>query len=294
MGLEGQGREGREADGVDVGAGAGHDELRDGAVRELRGAAREEGGRRRDLLLQGAVVAVLLALLADDGADDGDQGRLVAAVGGEDGLRGGQHAEDDVGEGLGEGDGIVEGGDGEVVLAGLDGGLVCVGEDTVCREDMELFLLGRMSVEVAQGGRREAYIDDGRESLNRVAVVASLVAGNAGCDVVEELREVCDFEELVGGNELESLDTIGLQAGRWSAVWSGSAGELEDLLQGCRVEVGKAIGQWVREGCGSSNTGRRQKEVESRRTHGDGLRDECKILLQADGTMEKRKINWGT
>ncbi len=92
--------------------------------------------------MQSAVVAGLLAFLADDGAEDGDEGDFVAAVRSEDGLGEGEDAEDDVGEGLGEGDGFVEVADWEGEFAGLDGFGFCIGEGAVGGEDVDLFLLG--------------------------------------------------------------------------------------------------------------------------------------------------------
>lgn len=58
----------------------------------------------------------MLGLLAEDGADDGDDARVV--VGGEEALGGAEGAEDDVGEGGGEGDGGVEVIVGVLVAAG--------------------------------------------------------------------------------------------------------------------------------------------------------------------------------
>ena len=73
----------------------------------------------------------MFAFLGEDGAEEGDQGTLVVGVGGENGLGFRERAEDDVGEGLGEGDGLEEGADGELVLAGFDGGVVGGCEDAV-------------------------------------------------------------------------------------------------------------------------------------------------------------------
>ena len=120
MARDGQGLEDGQADDADVGAGAGDDEaLVQGREGELPGAGRQEGQRARDLAEHGAVEALLLALLAEDGGDGADDAR-VAVTGGEelDILEG---AEDDVGEGGCKGNGLLERRDWEVILAGLDG-----------------------------------------------------------------------------------------------------------------------------------------------------------------------------
>jgi hypothetical protein len=58
--------------------------------------------------LQEAVVAVLLTLLGNDGSDDWHERRFIAAIGEENALRDWKNAQDNVGESLGQGDGIVE------------------------------------------------------------------------------------------------------------------------------------------------------------------------------------------
>ncbi len=71
-------------------------------------AACQERGRGRRLLLGVAIEAGLLAFLGENGAEEGDQAGLIAGVGGEQGLRYGERAENDVGEGLSEGYGLRE------------------------------------------------------------------------------------------------------------------------------------------------------------------------------------------
>jgi hypothetical protein len=56
-----------------------------------------------------------------------------------------QNAKYNVRECLCKGDRIIEIGDREVVLGGLDCGGLCVGEDTIGGEGMELFLLLKVS-----------------------------------------------------------------------------------------------------------------------------------------------------
>jgi len=105
--------------------------------------------------LQIAVVPDLLAFLTDDRADDGNESGFVAAVAGEETLGYGEDAEDDFGEGFGQGDGVVEVVDGEIVLAGLDGGVLGVSEDAVGGEDVDLFLLGDCQLFVRGLGEME-------------------------------------------------------------------------------------------------------------------------------------------
>ena len=71
-GLDGQGREWSESDDIDVWAGAWHDEIREGSVGELGSAASQERCGRGDFLLQSPVETILLALLANDRANNGD------------------------------------------------------------------------------------------------------------------------------------------------------------------------------------------------------------------------------
>jgi len=96
---------------------------------------------RSDLLLEIAVVANLLAFLANDGANNGNECCFVAAVGSKKTLGDWEDTEDNFGEGFGQCDGIVEVIYWEGVLAGLDGGVFCGGEDAVGGQDVDLFLL---------------------------------------------------------------------------------------------------------------------------------------------------------
>lgn len=80
------------------------------------GNVHREGGLWRDALQEQAVVAILLALLADDGGDE--PGRVGGAVVCEEDVGVLQRAENDGSESLGQEDGIIEGRDGELVLAG--------------------------------------------------------------------------------------------------------------------------------------------------------------------------------
>lgn len=83
----------------------------------------------------------MFAFLGQDGADQGDQRALVTTVGGEDGLSFRERSENDVGKGLGEGDGFEESGDWELVLAGLDGGVIGVHENAIHAQGMDFLLL---------------------------------------------------------------------------------------------------------------------------------------------------------
>jgi hypothetical protein len=101
----------------------------------------------------------------------------------------GEDAEDEGGEGLGEGEGGGEVGDGEGVLAGLDGGAFCVGEDAVGGEDVDLFLLVESQdilFHLCGIEERGTYVLDSCDGLNNVisirtqAVVARDVVGDIG------------------------------------------------------------------------------------------------------------------
>ena len=126
-------------------ARARHDEHLNGGESKARRSTRQERRRRRSLFLREAIEAILLAFLGQDGADQCDQRALVTRVGGEDGLGFGERSENDVGEGLGEGDGLSEGGHGELVLAGFDRGLVGIHEDAVNTQGMQFLLLWERS-----------------------------------------------------------------------------------------------------------------------------------------------------
>lgn len=107
-------------DGDVLGATAGDDEGLEGSEGEGRGTGCEEGGGAGEFVaLREAVEAILFSLLADHGAEEGDEAEGFCAAG-EGGLCEGERGKDDVGEGLSEGDGVVEGGDWEFVLAGCD------------------------------------------------------------------------------------------------------------------------------------------------------------------------------
>jgi hypothetical protein len=82
----------------------------------------------------------LFAFLADDGCDA--TGEAIVTVLSEDLDHVLQGAEDDVGEGCGESDGIIDVGGRELVLAGEDGGLAEVFEAFLGVDCVELFLLG--------------------------------------------------------------------------------------------------------------------------------------------------------
>lgn len=61
----------------------------------------------------------------------------------------------------------------------------------------------------------DTYSNDSAQGIERL--FATLVSRNSRGDVVDQLREVSDFEEFVSGNELESLDAGSLQA-RWESA----------------------------------------------------------------------------
>jgi hypothetical protein len=59
--------------------------------------------------------------------------------------------------------------------------------------------------------KKGAYVNDSGQSIDNVDFVLNLVTWDIVGDVGEKLAKVCDFEDLVCGDELESLHTIWLQ-----------------------------------------------------------------------------------
>jgi len=204
---DGERLEDLEADGGEVGAGTRYYEALEGGECELAGGGGEEGEGGGLFVEESAVVAVLFAFLADDRGHAADEAAV--AVGSEE--RGDvlQGAEDDVGEGGGQGDGFLEVGDGEVVLAGLDDGVGSeeVLEGAVGVEGVEFFL--RLD-------GREGFED---EVTFFVVVDLKLVVFPAR-DVGDEFGEERYFEELVEGDESQTREGIGGGRGRGRfSVW---------------------------------------------------------------------------
>ena len=229
-----QGLEGGHALRHEIDAGAaGLNHVLQERKRELRALGRQERRCAGHLLLHAAEIPVLLRLLRDDRAEEVDQGQLVAAVGGEHGHGLGEDADDDVSEGVGEGDGGEEVGDGELVGARCDGGGTGRLQDAIGAEIVQ-FLLVLDGLD---------HVDDVvAVVLGAVDVVAVDVVG----DVVEERAEVGDFEGLVQRDQLHGCDRGGGELGRERAARETAAGE---LLDGC--ELGGA-GVWVAISLGSS------------------------------------------
>ena len=127
--------------------------------------------------------------MGDDGAEEGNEGAFVAAISAESGLGFGERAENYVGEGLGEGDGIEEGSDGEYVFARRNWSFARVLEYAIDASGVKLLLLWFLS-EMGRGERREkTYVYDCSERVNHIRVVqrsqgsgiiASHVVGDIG------------------------------------------------------------------------------------------------------------------
>ena len=155
--------------------------------------------------------------MGDDGAEEGNEGAFVAAVSAESGLGFGERAEDYIGEGLSESDGIEEGGDGEHVFARRDWGFARVHENAINASGMKLLLLWPVSTTGRDECRKRTYIYDSSERVNHVRVVersqgGGIVASHVVCDIGKQRGEECDFEDLIESNELQSSDTGGFQA----------------------------------------------------------------------------------
>jgi len=169
----------------------------------------------------------LFSFLGEDGADEGHEGGFVASIGGEGDLGFGECAEDYVGEGLGEGDGLGEVGDGKLVFARRDGGLAAGHEDAVYARCVKFFLLGRGLARMEGMRKREGcatYIYHCGKRFEHVCVVqrcesCGIVAGHVVCDIGDQLSEVCDFEDLVQCEELERRYTRALQACWERRIW---------------------------------------------------------------------------
>lgn len=224
--------------------------MRYGSESELRTRGSEERCSAGDLLLEEAVETVLLALLCNDGAEDLDQGSLLTSILGPDGLCQWEDSENDVGEGLSKSNGIVKGGDWEVVLAWLDRGCLCIGEDGVSAICVDL-LLG----------------NDSSQGVLDVIGVSILISSNTRCDVGKQFSEESRLKELVGSNDLQCLDTRGLDRCGKSTVGQSTSCKLVDCLERSGVEIREAISEREREWCCSSKLGSCRCESNGRETH---------------------------
>ena len=188
--------------------------------------------------------------MGDDGAEEGNEGAFVAGVGTEGGLGFGERAEDYVGEGLGEGDGVDEGGDGEDVFARHDWGLARVLKNAVDASGMKLLLLWSVSALGRDECVERTYVNDGSERVNHVRVVqrsygGGIIASHVVGDIGKERGEVCSFEYLIESNELQSGDTGAFQACGKSAIRECALSERLDLSKLGRTRIRESI--WERE-----------------------------------------------
>lgn len=233
VGDDGQRLEDREVDGVGVGARVGDDkvlvESREG---ELSGTSSEERKSGWDLAQDLSVVAVLLTLLANDGADTVDQTSITVDT--EAMLDILEGTEDDVGEGGGKGNGILEVVDREAVLAGLNGAGVEVGQSIVGVQCVELLL----SLNCCQG----------RQNLGNATSFAwdvpALIAWDVVGDVGNQFGEEGDLSELVEGDETEGDESVGGDGWRWWTVGKRAVGGSLDASELGRAGIGEAIVQW--------------------------------------------------
>ena len=133
-------------------------------------------------------------------------------------------AEDDVGEGGGQGDGVFKFGDGEVVLAGLDDG---VGSEEVLEcavgvEGVEFFL----GLDGSEGFQDEIAF----------FVVVDVIMFDLVSDVGDQFGEECYFEELVEGDESQTCE--GICAGRGRGRFSVGKTAMSYDFDGCDVAGG--------------------------------------------------------
>ena len=155
-------------------------------------AACQEGCCRGFLLLHEAVEAILLGLVADDGAEEGHESGLIPCVGREGDLSILKSAENDVGEGVGEGDSGEKVFHREGVFAGPQGGLTTGFEETVGAKGVEFFLLmDRLGWTVEIEDRSKAtYCDD---SLKRfydiIAIQGTKISRTVAVDIVGDVVE---------------------------------------------------------------------------------------------------------
>jgi len=147
-------------------------------------------------MLQEAEETFLFAFVADDGADGGDDGEV--AMDGCLELDVLQGAEDEVREGAGEGDGVIEGRGVEGVGTRARGDAACCSDQAGGLGGVQVFL-GDDALDVCGDGGG-GVVEGG---------AAEGVAVLMGSDVVVERLEEGDFEELVGEDELERGYCVG-------------------------------------------------------------------------------------
>jgi len=162
-------------------------------------------------MLQQAEKAFLLAFVTDDGADGGDDGQV--AVDGCLELDVLQGAEDEVREGAGEGDSVVESRGVEGVGTRLGGDGACCSDEAGGLGGVEVFL-GDDALDVSGDGGG-GVVEGG---------AAEGVAVLTGGDVVVERLEEGDFEELVGEDELERGYCVGGEGDGGGDGWEETTG----------------------------------------------------------------------
>jgi hypothetical protein len=179
--------EDRQLDDVGVGAGAWDDEhLVQGREGKLSSAGGQERKSAWEFALKRSVVAILLALLADNCSNTLDE--AVVAVLTEKRHHVSERTEDNISEGCCEGDGVFEVANREVVLACLDGSL---GE----------VVKGIIGIQCVKFLLRLNVLESVDDKLAGSAVLDP-IALDIICDIAEEFSEEGDFGQLVEGNKL--------------------------------------------------------------------------------------------
>ena len=147
----------------------------------------------------------MLALLADDRANEWNEDCFVVVVKGQTGLGILEGAEDDISEGASEVDGGVEVSAREDVLTGLNWRFSGTLQDAVCTEIVEFFL-GLDCGESVEDNVSDCWASD-------------LEAGDVVRDVLDQAGEEGNLEELVECDELEDGLAGVRKACRQVAIW---------------------------------------------------------------------------
>lgn len=203
-----------EIDLANVGAGVGNDEvLVQGREGELDGATGLEGESSRDQVgvFEDAVEAILLTLLADDGADTRDQELVASVTSGEVSLDILKGAKDNISEGSGGLDGSLEVVGAELVLARQDGGLVLATEEVGRKRGVELLL-----------GLVRSQSLDHEVALILIRNVEAAAALSRG-DVLDQAVEEEHLEVFVEVDELEAGDAQVGDGAWWRRVAVGES-----------------------------------------------------------------------
>jgi hypothetical protein len=89
----------------------------------------------------------------------------------------------------------------------------------------------------------KSHINNSSKGVNYVLI--RFISGDLRSNILEKFGEECDLEQLVRGNELESLYPAILERGRRGDIGSCSTSELKYPFQTGHVNFRKPIGEGV-------------------------------------------------